>query len=110
MDPDSSGSDSDSESSSTKMSEVENEVGAAGVATAISKSNIPNTDPRGKPAKQKSIGVHLADGTDEELDLEQLRGYMMKKPKAMKGMKRRAMRKKKAAAAEEAPMKAMRRK
>ena len=33
-----------------------------------------------------------------------------KKAKAMKGMKRRAMRKKKAAAAEEAPMKAMRRK
>ena len=33
-----------------------------------------------------------------------------KKAKAMKGMKRRAMRRKKAAAAEEAPMKAMRRK
>ena len=33
-----------------------------------------------------------------------------KKGKAMKGMKRRAMRKKKAAAPEEAPMKAMRRK
>ena len=33
-----------------------------------------------------------------------------KKAKAMKGMKRRAMRKKKAAAAEEAPMKAIRRK
>ena len=33
-----------------------------------------------------------------------------KKAKAMKGMKRRAMRKKKAAAPEEAPMKAMRRK
>ena len=85
----SSGSDSDSESSSTKMSEVENEVGAAGVATAISKSNIPNTDPRGKPAKRKSIGVHLADGTDEELDLEQLRGYMMKKPKAIAQWRRR---------------------
>ncbi len=33
-----------------------------------------------------------------------------KKGKAMKGVKRRAMRKKKAAAPEEAPMKAMRRK
>ena len=33
-----------------------------------------------------------------------------KKAKAMKGMKRRAIRKKKAAAAEEAPMKALRRK
>ena len=35
---------------------------------------------------------------------------LSKEAKAMKGMKRRAMRKKKAAAAEEAPMKAMRRK
>ena len=36
--------------------------------------------------------------------------YPFRKAKAMNGMKRRTMRKKKAAAPEEAPMKAMRRK
>ena len=52
--------------------------------------------------------VPFPDGKGFSLVYEPLN--IRKKAKAMKGMKRRAMRKKKAAAPEEAPMKAMRRK
>lgn len=52
----------------------------------------PRQDPNQKmitKSKKRSIGLHLGDGTETVIDLEELRGYMMKKPKAMSKWRRR---------------------